>query len=167
MAGSGGNVTVGALVGYAASRTMDRATGWFLERQSGESRRREEELAPGGTLVRAGKQLGGMAGRDLTDDQAARVGIAVHRTLGVGLGMAASALVRAGVRPLVAGPVVGAGAWALIDEGTALSQFTDYPVVSHLRGVVGYTTFGVVTGLLLSLIDRSGPLAPARDEGQP
>jgi len=49
---------------------------------------------------------------------------------------------------------VGAAAWALVDEATALPTFTDYPVESHLRGVVGHGTFGLVAGALLSLVER-------------
>jgi hypothetical protein len=150
----GENIWVGALVGYASSRTMDAATTWFYARQSAESKRREEELAPGGTLVQVGKQRGAVVGRELSDEQAARVGLAAHRTLGVTYGIAANALARRGRDPLFAGLAVGSAAWMLVDEGTALPTFTSYPVASHVRGVVGHGTFGVAGGLLLSLIHR-------------
>jgi hypothetical protein len=42
----------------------------------------------------------------------------------------------------------------VVDEGTALPMFTDYPVESHLRGVIGHGTFGLASGLLLTLLDR-------------
>jgi hypothetical protein len=154
MSGDGGNIWVGALAGYAASRTMDRATSLFYGLQTDGSKAREEELAPGGTLVQLGKQLGEAMGRDLTDEQAGRVGVTVHRTFGMLYGMAASAAVARGVRPLRAGIATGATAWALIDEGTALPTFTDYPVESHLRGVVGHATLGATIGFLLKLIER-------------
>jgi hypothetical protein len=154
MPGSGRNIGVGALVGYVASRTMDQATTLFYARQSDASTRREEELAPGGTLVQVGKQLGGAIGRDLSDEQAGRVGLAAHRTLGVGYGMAAAALVRRGVAPLRAWLAVGATAWAPVDEGTAISLFTECPVESHVRGVVGHAAFGLAAGILLAIIDR-------------
>jgi hypothetical protein len=154
MAGSGGNVWVGALAGYAASRAMDQATTLFYGMQTEASKRREEELAPGGTLVQFGKQLGRAAGQDLSDEQAGRVGLAFHRTLGVVYGMAAAARVARGVTPLKAGLAVGATAWVVVDEGTAMSQFTDYPVESHGRGVVGHGTYGLALGLLLSLVER-------------
>lgn len=149
----GGNIGAGVLVGYAASRIMDQATTWFYASQTEDSKRREEELAPGGTLVQMGKQLGGAVGRDLTDEEAGRVGLAVHRTLGATYGMAASALIKRGTPPLAAGLVVGALAFVVVDEGTAISQVTDYPVESHLRGVVGHAAFGLAAGILLSLID--------------
>lgn len=154
MSGSGGNVAVGALAGYAASRTMDAATSWFHARQSEVSRRREEEIAPGGALVQLGRGLGGALGRELGDEQAGRVGLAVHRTFGTLYGMAAAALVRRGVRPLAAGLAVGTAAFVVVDEGTAISQFTAYPVESHLRGVVGHATFGLVAGSLLAIVER-------------
>jgi hypothetical protein len=150
--GNGGNITMGALVGYAASRTMDQATTWFYARQSEASRRREEELAPGGTLVQVGMQLGQAVGRDLTEEQAGRVGLAAHRTLGMAYGMMASWLVRTGVPPLAAGLAVGGAAFVLVDEGTAVSMFTAYPMESHMRGVVGHGAFGLAAGILLSLI---------------
>jgi hypothetical protein len=148
------NTVVGALAGYAASRTMDAATTRFRETQSDESRRREEELAPGGGLVQLGKQLGQARGRDLDDEQAGRVGLAVHRTLGATYGAIAAALVRRGVAPLKAGLGVASIAWLLVDEGSAIGQAKDYPAASHLRGVVGHGTHGVVTGVLLALASR-------------
>jgi hypothetical protein len=133
---------------------MDAATTLFYARQSDESKQREEELAPGGTLVQIGQQLGAAVGRDPSQAEAARIGLAAHRTLGVIYGIAANSLARRGRRPLFAGLGVGSAAWMVVDEGTALPTFTDYPVESHLRGVVGHGTFGVVAGILLSLIHR-------------
>jgi hypothetical protein len=142
-------------VGYVASRTMDAATTLFYARQSDESKRREEELAPGGTLLQFGTHLGTAAGRDLPDASAARAGLAAHRTLGVTYGIIAHSLARRGMNPLRAGLVVGAAAWVIVDEGTALPTFTSYPVESHLRGVVGHGTFGLAAGTLLALIHRT------------
>ena len=63
-----------------------------------------------------------------------------------------AALVRRGVAPLRAGLLVGAGAFIAVDEGTSLSAMTDYHAESHLRGVVGHGTLGLVIGTLLSLV---------------
>jgi hypothetical protein len=42
----------------------------------------------------------------------------------------------------------------LVDEGTAISQFTDYPQASHMRGAVGHGTLGLAIGMLLALINE-------------
>lgn len=156
-----GGVWVGALAGYAASRSMDAATGWFYARQSAESKKREDEIAPGGTLVQLGHQLGEAAGRELDDRAAGKVGLAVHRTLGTTYGIIAATLAFRGMSPMAAGLTVGTAALLLVDEGTALSTATDYPIVTHARGVVGHETFGLVCGALLWLtgIGRPGSSA--------
>ena len=148
-------LAAGAVAGYVASRTMDVATTVFSHAQSDESKRREQELAPGGMLVRLGRQLGQVAGRDLDDAAAGKVGVAVHRAFGVGYGVLAAALTRRGMHPLAAGLTVGAAAFLVVDEGTALSQLTAYPPVSHLRGVVGHGTLGLALGALLRLLGRA------------
>ncbi len=148
-----GRFAVGALVGFASSVIMDQATSRFYARQSEGSKRKEEELAPGGTLVQLGKQLGQVTGRDLSDDSAQRVGVALHRTLGMSYGIAASLLVGRGVRPLRAGLVTGLAAFVVVDEGTSISSFSAYPMESHMRGLVGHGTYGLAAGLLLSLVE--------------
>lgn len=150
MSGRRATLVRGALAGYAASRTMDAVTTAFLARQSPQSRAREEELAAGGTLVVVGRGLGRALGRELDAARAARAGVALHRGLGVAYGMVAAALVRRGRPPMTAGPLVAAVAWAVVDEGTSLPTMTAYPLVSHLRGVVGHATHGLVTGALLA-----------------
>jgi len=154
-------LVVGALAGYAASRTMDAVTTVFYARQDDASKRREQELAPGGTLVQLGKQLGGLVGRDLDDDAARRVGTALHRTFGTTYGAIAAALVRRGMPPLRAGLADGAAAVLVVDEGKGLPTATSYPLVSHLRGVVGHATVGLTIGVLLRLAGvRPGAVVP-------
>jgi len=148
------DLVTGALVGYAASRTMDAATTAFYARQDEASKGREQELAPGGTLLQLGQQLAGAVGRSADDAAAARIGVSVHRGLGVSYGVLAAALVRRGWSAWAAGLTVGAGAFLVVDEGTALPQLTDYPPVSHLRGVVGHATYGLAAGALLWLVRR-------------
>ncbi len=153
MAGMRRTLTSGALAGYVASRTMDGVTTWFAGQQSEVSRRREQELVPGGMLRQLGRQLGAVTGRDLDDAAAERVGVAVHRLLGTAYGMTTALLVQRGRRPVPAGLAVGAIAFALVDEGTSLPLATSYPLVSHLRGVVGHATVGLTIGVLLALLE--------------
>ncbi len=109
----------------------------------------------GVSLLQLGKQLGQASGRDLSDDSAKRVGVALHRTFGMSYGVAASLLARRGVSPLLAGPAMGTAAFVIVDEGTAISSFSSYPIESPIRGVVGHGKFGLVAGLLLSLVTRN------------
>jgi hypothetical protein len=80
------------------------------------------------------------------------VGVAIHRSLGTAYGVIAATLVRRGRRPVPAALGVAAVAWAVVDEGTALPLATSYPLVSHLRGVVGHATVGLAIGTLLALV---------------
>ena len=146
-------MVTGALVGYASSRLMDQATGWYYRRQSTASKDTEERIAPGGTLVQLGHQLAGLAGRQLDEEGAGRVGLAVHRSLGVTYGVIAASLTRRGVPAWAAGPLVGAGAWLAVDEGLSLSTVRDYMPESHVRGIIGHGTWGVSAGVLLSLVE--------------
>jgi hypothetical protein len=165
------SIVAGAVAGYVASRTMDAVTTVFHGRQSEASRRREQELAPGGALVQLGTQLGAAAGRELDPAAAGRVGVAVHRTLGVTYGVIAAGLVERGWRPVPAGLAVGAMAFLVVDEGTALPMATPYPLVSHLRGVVGHAAVGGTIGVLLALTAPDGlsrrPGATGRRRGTP
>lgn len=149
---------IGAAIGYGASMVMDGATGWYWERQSKASRRREDEIAPGGAPVLAGRKLAGWVGREVTDDEAARIGFVVHRSLGVAYGVTAAALARAGKGPLRAGVAAGAAAFVLVDEGVVGALFTPppwaYPVESHLRGAIGHLAYGVAAGALLAAARR-------------
>ncbi len=154
MASRGTDLVTGAFVGYAASRTMDAATTAFYAGQDDASKEREHALAPGGTLLQLGRQLGSAVGRDLDDAAAGKVGVAIHRSLGVAYGVLAAALVRQGWSPWTAGLTVGAGAFLVVDEATSLAQLTDYPLVSHLRGVIGHAAYGLTAGVLLALLRR-------------
>jgi hypothetical protein len=156
---------IGAAIGYCSSRLMDQTTTWYLQHQSEASRRREEELAPGGAAILIGKKLGSIVGHDnVTDDQAAKIGLFVHRSLGVAWGVAAAALVRAGIRPMPAGIMLGAAVFLVVDEGANAAFFTPppqaYPIESHLRGVVGHLAYGVSVGAMLSMAQWFGAIRP-------
>ena len=147
---------VGAAIGYGASMAMDQATGWYFGRQSKESRRREEEVAPGGAPVLVGKKLARLVGRDVSDEGAAKIGFVVHRSLGMTYGMAAAALARKGVAPLAAGVATRATAFVVVDEAFLSAFFTPppraYPIESHLRGVVGHLAYGAAAGTMLAAV---------------
>ena len=154
------NLSIGAAIGYASSMAMDKATGWYLGYQSEASRRREEEVAPGGAPVLVGKKLARLVGRDVSDEGAVKIGSLVHRSLGMTYGMAAAALTRKGVAPLAAGVATGATAFVVVDEAFLSAFFTPppwaYPIESHLRGVVGHLGYGLAAGAMLFVARRVG-----------
>jgi hypothetical protein len=149
---------VGAAAGYLAGLVMDKATTWFYDRQSDPSKQREQELLPEGAPVAAARKLAGLVGADPTDEQAGTIATVMHQSLGQGYGVAAAALTQRGVSPLAAGVASGMAGFLLMDELANSLFFTPppqaYPVESHLRGIVGHLTLGVVTGALLALARR-------------
>jgi hypothetical protein len=151
-------LAVGAGAGYLAGRVMDKATTWFYDRQSDASKQREQELLPEGAPLAAARKLAGLIGAEPTDDQASTIAKAMHQSLGQGYGVAAAALTQRGVPPLAAGIAAGMGGFLVMDELANSLFFTPppqaYPLESHLRGVVGHLTLGVVTGALLALARR-------------
>ncbi|HKQ03297.1 MAG TPA: hypothetical protein VJ735_23495 [Actinomycetes bacterium] len=149
---------VGAAAGYVAGQVMDKATTWFYERQSDASKEREQELLPEGAPLAAARRLAGLIGAEPTDDQAMAIAQAMHRSLGQGYGVAAAALTRRGAPPLAAGVASGMAGFLLVDELANSLFFTPppqaYPVESHLRGVVGHLTLGLVAGAILAVARR-------------
>ena len=151
-------LAVGTAAGVLAGQVMDRATTWFYERQSDDSKRREGELLPEGAPLASARKLAGLVGAEPTDDQAGQLAVAMHRSLGQLYGVAAAALTRRGVSPLAAGVATGMGGFLLVDELANGLFFTPppqaYPVESHLRGLVGHLSFGTATGVLLAAARR-------------
>jgi hypothetical protein len=151
-------LAVGTAAGFLAGQVMDRATTWFYERQSDDSKRRESEVLPEGAPMASARRLAGLIGAEPTDDQAGQLAAAMHRSLGQLYGVAAASLTRRGVPPLAAGVAAGLGGFVLVDELANSLFFTPppqaYPVESHLRGLVGHLTFGAATGVVLAVARR-------------
>lgn len=159
------DLAVGAAAGYGAGTAMDQATTWFMEGQSDASKRREQELAPGGAPSSMARKLAGAVGVRLGDEQAGRLGGVIHRSLGPAYGMAAAALVRRGAQPLQAGILAAAAGFVLVDEGTnSVLRITPppraYPAATHLRGVAGHLTFGLALAAMLAVARRLGATRP-------
>ena len=146
---------VGAAAGYLAGQAMDKATTWYYGRQSDASKQRENELLPEGAPLAAARRLAGLVGAEPTDEQAGKLALSMHQSLGQLYGVVAAALTRRGVAPLKAGLASGVGGFLLVDELANSLFFTPppqaYPAESHLRGVIGHLTFGAVTGALMAV----------------
>jgi hypothetical protein len=154
------DAAIGGAVGYASSRTKDAATTWYYEQMSEESKRHEEEALPGGTALSVGRTVGRLVGSTPDDEQAVKLGMATHRLLAITYGMLAARMVAGGSPPIRVGLATGAAVFVVVDEITNALVFTpppgEYPIESHLRGVVGHLAYGAAVGLLLGISRGAG-----------
>lgn len=148
-------MTGGALAGLAATLFMEHASTSFYNRQSAQSREREEQLRtemPTTTLVR---KTAALLGTELDDQRAETLGTLSHLTFGAAGGPAALLLRRLGLGPIGAGLAVATGMEVVIDQGmnTFLGLTAPpraWPWQAHARGVVAHAVYGVSLGLLLA-----------------
>jgi hypothetical protein len=144
-----------ALAGLATTLFMEYASTAFYDRQSAQSREREEQLRtemPTTTLVR---KTAALLGTELDDQRAETLGTLSHYTFGAAGGPAALALRRLGFGPLGAGVAVATGMEVVVDQGmnTVLGLTAPpraWPWQAHVRGVVAHAVYGVALGLLLA-----------------
>src|ERR687892_31755 len=149
-------VLLGVGAGYLASKLMDRVTTAYQDRQSEASKQREKELQEEPAYVKAAERLAQIRGLDLDQQRAERLGLRLHRGLGLSGGVTGGLLVARGMNPLGAGLLSGLGLWLVIDEGAnAFLGLTPppnaYPRETHVRGLVGHFAYGGAIGLLLAL----------------
>lgn len=147
---------LGTGAGFAASKLMDRVTTAFLERQSEESKRREQELMDEPAYVKAAEKLAEAGGRRIEEEEAQRIGQGLHVGLGVGGGVVAGFLVARGLNPFAAGVLSGLGIWLVVDEGANAAfgltpPIPDFPRETHLRGLIGHLAYGAALGGLLAI----------------
>ena len=103
---------------------MDQATTWFYASQSEESKRREAGIGARRADSYNWEARSALPWAAISPmRRPCRTCRPPHA--GVLYGMAASALIRKGARPLTAGLAIGTLAYVLVDEGTAISQVTD------------------------------------------
>lgn len=144
-----------ALAGLSATLLMEQASAKLYERQTAQSREREEQLRtemPTTTLVR---KTVGLLGSELADERAEKLGTLSHYAFGAADGPAALLLTRLGPSPLNAGLAVATAMEVLVDEGmntvlrlTAPPQ--EWPWQAHARGVLAHAVYGVSLGVLLA-----------------
>ena len=152
-------ILAGAAAGYGATRVMDTVTTAFQERQSEQSRNREQEAQPEPAVAVLAKKVAARTGRQLSDEEAQAYGGRLHFGLGMSGGVLAS-LLRGGDRSsLRAGLMSAALMWVGFDEGAnyllGLSPPpTEFPPETHLRGLVGHVAFGLSLALLLPVTSR-------------
>lgn len=155
-----GRMARGALAGAAATWLMDQVTTAMMSAQKAEVTAREEAVQPNGkgSLDNLVDRLEGASGISLSDAQRSMTLQALHYGLGMGPG-ALYAVVRHRI-PLIGaggGLLFGAVLWAVNDESlnTVLglaAPFGDYPVATHIRGLVGHLALGGATDSILDLL---------------
>jgi hypothetical protein len=145
----------GLVAGLSATLLMEYASQFLYERQAPASREREETLRtemPTTTLVR---KAAGLAGTQLGDATAERLGMVTHYAFGAAGGPLAVAFTDRGVGPLKAGLAVATAMELGADQGvnTVLGLTPPpqaWPLVTHARAVAAHVAYGAALGLLLA-----------------
>jgi hypothetical protein len=152
------DLVLGAASGLAASYAMNAATSAYLAHQSELSVRRQDELAPGGAPALFVRRAAGVAGRELSVEESEGYALVLHRTLTSAFGAASAALVGPRRSPMRAALEATSAAFVLVDEGLPTLRIVpaprEWPLESHVRGVVGYAVLGLGIGALLTVADR-------------
>lgn len=154
------------VAGTGAAWAMNRATTAIYERQSQASRRREEAVSEGVAYAVVVQKVAALAGLEVAPDRAERLGEGFHYAMGAVLAPGYGMLRRRfGLRPLTAGLAWGLTVSVVVDEvANPLLGFAApphaYPLVTHVRGVVGHVVYGVTLAALLEVL--TGPAAASR-----
>jgi hypothetical protein len=150
------DAVLAGIAGYGGGRVMNTATTLFQERQSASSRQRERELQgdlPTTVLV---KKVADWWGANLDDDRAERMGSLVHQGLAVWTGLSAVVLMRRGMAAIPAGLTAAMSTWFVADELInpilgLTPPATEYPLVTHMRGLGGHVVLGLAVGTFLAI----------------
>jgi hypothetical protein len=151
----------GAVAGAVATWAMGQVTTYLYEHESERAREVEDEARGQKTAYGvAAEKLARAGGRELSDDERARFGSALHWLLGAGAG-AAYAVLRHRI-PYVDrgnGLAFGATFFALVDEGATVALGLTpgplaFPWQTHARGLAGHLVFGVAADTMLRALDQ-------------
>lgn len=156
-----GDLVRGALAGLVATWAMGQVTAYLYEREGEEARQREDDARDGKTAYGvAAEKAAGAVGRELTDDERAQAGSAIHWGLGVAAGAAYGAIRhRVPLADAAGGALFGTVFFLAMDElaTPALGLTpgpTAFPWQTHARGLAGHVVFGLATELTLQALDR-------------
>lgn len=143
------DAAIGTAAGLAGSKVMSPATSKLMELQTEEAKKKEQEASYGVAYNVAAKKTAGAVGVELSDQQASKIGNALHYGLGVAWAPVYMWLRRSrGYSPFGAAMASGMSMYALVDEiANPLLGFTPppkaYPLVTHLRGLAGHLVYGL------------------------
>lgn len=151
----------GGAAGALATVLMTRVTTFMYEREDQAARKREDAVrGDKSSFATAATRLFGLFGRKLGNEQAEKVGSALHWGLAVG-GGALFGVLRRRVPALDAGAglLFGTLFFLVMDEGVnSAFGFTPppqaFPWQAHARGLVGHLAYGLGTGVQLRAVDK-------------
>lgn len=156
------DVVKGALAGAVGVWALDQVTWALWDREAPEVIAQERQARPGGldpAHVMANRAADAM-GVELTPKQPNAAGMVVHYSLGV-LPGALYGVFRHEMDGLDTGrgALFGLGLGILQDQlansllGTSGAP-TEYPWQAHTRGLIGHVVYGVVTDMVLEILDE-------------
>ena len=151
----------GAVAGAVGVWALDRVDWFNWNHEHPRLRARTRRVRPGGEppAAVAASKLEDAADVELSDSQHRAAGMAIHYSLGIGLGALYGALRRrAPAIGAARGTLFGAALFVVEDElfGTVTGLAAmpgDYPWQDHARGLVAHLVYGIVTDTVLRLLD--------------
>lgn len=156
-----GDIVKGALAGAAATWLMTQATTWMYEQESEDAKERENQARADRTAYEvAAEKAAGLAGTQLSKEQLAQAGTAIHWATGIGAGIVYALLRRRAPRAAAGkGLAFGTGFYLLVDElMNPLLGLTPgpqaFPWQAHARGLGGHLAFGATAEMVLEGLDR-------------
>lgn len=154
------DMVVGGIAGAVATWAMGRTTALLYARESKAAREREDAARGGKTAYGvAAEKTAAVVGRELTEEERARAGSAIHWGLGVSTGALYGALRPHLPDTAARGALFGTAFWLLMDEAaTPALGLTPgpgaFPWQTHARGLAGHLVYGVVAETVLDAADR-------------
>jgi hypothetical protein len=151
------DIALVGVAGFGAAKVMGKATTFLYEQQTKEAKEQEEDASYGVAYNVAAKKTASLAGKELSDEQAGRAGMAIHYALSLGWVPVYMVLRRRfGMKPFGAGTASALSMVVLVDEiGNPLLGFTPppqkYPLVTHLRGIAGHLVYGWTVAAFVEL----------------
>jgi hypothetical protein len=143
------------IAGFGAAKVMGKATTAMYEQQTDEAKQREEDASYGVAYNVAARKTAALAGKELSQEQVTKAGMGIHYALAFGWVPVYMVLRRRlGMGPFGAGAASGLSMAVVVDEiGNPLLGFTPppqaYPLVTHLRGIVGHLVYGLGVAALV------------------
>jgi hypothetical protein len=156
----GRNALKGAIAGAVATWVLDRVTTYMYEHEAGPEREREDRARAGRTAYEsAAERVARLLGRELSQEERQRLGVAIHWFLGIGAGVAYGVYGRnVPTFRRAGGGGFGTAFWAAVDEGmVTLLGLTPppkaFPWQTHARGLAGHLAYGVAAEQTLRVLD--------------